>query len=343
MLELAFFCLFSLWKSAIFLSLFMGAVALSVLVERKVLGFMQLRLGPNRVGPWGLFQPIADGVKLFLKEDIVLPVAEPRIYTLAPAITVVASLAPFLAIPFADKIAPESITLLGNSIDLTQYSMNRGVIADLPAGILFILAISSLSVYGGVLGGWASDNKFSLLGSIRMTAQMISYELTLGLSIIGVLMVAGSMRMLDIVEGQAQVWFIVYQPLGFLLFLVSAFAEAHRTPFDLVECENELVSGYHTEYSSMKFGLFQLAEYAHILTISAICVTLFLGGWQGPWLPSIVWFVLKTFVMLFFFIWVRATYPRVRFDQLMKMGWKYILPLALANIVATGIVLMLVS
>ena len=339
MLELAIFCLFSLWKSSIFLSLFLGGVAFSVLVERKVLGFMQLRLGPNRVGPWGLFQPIADGVKLFFKEDIVLPVSEPKIYTIAPAITVFASLAPFLAIPFADKIAPDSITLLGNSIDLTKFSMNRGVIADIPAGVLFILALSSLSVYGGVLGGWASDNKFSLLGSIRMTAQMISYELTLGLSIIGVLMVAGSMRLLDIVEAQSQMWFIVYQPLGFILYLVSAFAEAHRTPFDLVECENELVAGYHTEYSSMKFGLFQLAEYAHILTICAICVTLFLGGWQGPWLPSGLWFVLKTFVLLFVFIWSRATFPRVRFDQLMKIGWKYILPLALANIVVTGCIL----
>lgn len=343
MLDLVIFCLFSLWKSSIFLSLFLGAVAFSVLIERKVLGFMQLRLGPNRVGPWGLFQPIADGVKLFFKEDIVLPVAEPKIYAIAPAITAFASLAPFLAIPFADQIAPESIALFGKNIDLTQYSMNRGVIADIPAGILFILAISSLTVYGGVLGGWASDNKFSLLGSIRMTAQMISYELTLGLSIIGVLMVAGSMRMLDIVEGQAQVWFIVYQPLGFLLYLISAFAEAHRTPFDLVECENELVAGYQTEYSSMKFGLFQMAEYAHILTISAICVTLFLGGWQGPWLPSGLWFVLKTFALLFFFIWVRATFPRVRFDQLMKIGWKYILPLALANIAVTGFVLILMG
>jgi NADH-quinone oxidoreductase subunit H len=219
--------------------------------------------------------------------------------------------------------------------------MNRGVVADIPGSVLFILAVSSLSTYGVVLGGWASDNRYSLLGAVRVTAQMISYELALGMAVIGVLMVAGSMRMTEIVEAQARLPFIVYQPLGFVLYMIAAFAETCRTPFDLIECENELVAGYHTEYSSMRFGLFQLAEYAHIITVSGVAVTLFLGGWQGPWLPSGLWFALKTFALVFFFIWVRATFPRVRFDQLMHFGWKVLLPLSLANIILTGCFLML--
>ncbi len=331
----------TLIKSLLLLIILLTAVAYATLVERKVLGFMQLRLGPNRVGPWGLLQPLADGIKLMFKEDVVLPVSDRALYVIAPAITAVAALSPFLAIPFAKQVAPEVMTLWGRTVDLANYGINKGVIADLPAGVLFILAISSLSVYGVVLGGWASDNRYSLLGGIRVTAQMISYELALGMAIVGVLMVAGTMRMTEIVEAQKQTWFIVYQPLGFVLYLTAAFAEACRTPFDLIECENELVAGYHTEYSSMKFGLFQLAEYAHIITISAIAVTLYLGGWQGPWLPSGLWFVIKTFALVFFFIWVRATFPRVRFDQLMHLGWKVLLPLALGNIVLTGVFLTL--
>jgi NADH-quinone oxidoreductase subunit H len=251
-------------------------------------------------------------------------------------VTAVAAITPFLAIPFADKVAPETVELFGRTVDLAQYGIHRGVIADLPGAVLFILAISSLSTYGVVLGGWASDNRYSLLGGIRVTAQMISYELSLGMAVVGVLLVAGSMRLTEIVDAQARLPFIVYQPVGFVLYLIAAFAEACRTPFDLIECENELVAGYHTEYSSMKFGLFQLAEYAHIITVSAVAVTLYLGGWQGPWLPSGLWFVLKTGALVFFFIWVRATYPRVRYDQLMAFGWKVLLPLSLANILVTG-------
>ncbi len=331
----------TLAKTALVLFILLTAVAYATLMERKVLGFMQLRFGPNRVGPWGLLQPLADGVKLFFKEDIALPVSEPRLYALAPWVTAVAALTPFAAIPFADTIFPESVTVFGRTVDLTVYGIHRGVIADLPGAVLFILAISSLSTYGVVLGGWASDNRYSLLGGIRVTAQMISYELSLGMAVVGVLMVAGSMRLTEIVEAQSRLPFVVYQPLGFVLFLVAAFAEACRTPFDLIECENELVAGYHTEYSSMKFALFQLAEYAHIITVSAIAVTLYLGGWQGPWLPSGAWFALKTAALVFFFIWVRATYPRVRFDQLMHFGWKVLLPLSLANVVATGCILMI--
>lgn len=332
--------LVTLVKSLLVLIILLTSVAYATLLERKVLGFMQLRLGPNRVGPWGLLQPLADGIKLMFKEDLSLPTTERWIYIIAPAITAITALSPFLAIPFADRIAPDTFSIFGINIDLAQHSLNRGVIADIDGGVLFILAISSLSVYGVVMGGWSSDNKYSLLGGIRATAQMISYELSLGLAIVGVLMVAGSMQMMEIVESQSKMWFIVYQPVGFLIYLTAAFAEACRTPFDLIECENELVAGYHTEYSSMKFGLFQLAEYAHIITISAIATTLYLGGWQGPAvLPSVVWFVLKTFLLVFFFIWVRATFPRVRFDQLMGFGWKVLLPLSLVNILVTSLVL----
>lgn len=331
----------TLAKTALVLFVLLTAVAYATLMERKVLGFMQLRLGPNRVGPWGLLQPLADGVKLFFKEDIDLPVSEPRLYSLAPWVTAVAALTPFAAIPFADTLFPETVSIFGRTVDLTIYNIHRGVIADLPGAVLFILAISSLSTYGVVLGGWASDNRYSLLGGIRVTAQMISYELALGMAVVGVLMVAGSMRLTEIVDAQRHLPFVVYQPIGFVIFLIAAFAEACRTPFDLIECENELVAGYHTEYSSMRFALFQLAEYAHIITVSAVAVTLYLGGWQGPWLPSGMWFVVKTAALVFFFIWVRATYPRVRFDQLMHFGWKVLLPLSLANIVVTGCFVMI--
>ncbi len=333
--------LVTLVKSLLLLLVLLTAVAYATLLERKVLGFMQLRYGPNRVGPWGLLQPLADGIKLMFKEDFTVITTERFIYTIAPGITALAALSPFMAIPFADRLTPDVVSFLGKEVDLAALSLNRGVIADVSGGMLFILAISSLSVYGVVLGGWSSNSKYSLLGGIRSAAQMISYELALGMSIIGVLMVAGSMRMIDIVEAQSSVWFIFYQPFGFCIFLCAAFAETCRTPFDLVECENELVAGYHTEYSSMKFGLFQLAEYAHIITVSALAATLYFGGWQGPWLPSGLWFVLKTFCFVFLFIWVRATFPRVRYDQLMNFGWKFMLPLSLGNVLITALVLTL--
>ncbi len=335
--ELLFFVIFSLIKALIFIGVLMTCVAMGVFVERRVLGFIQLRYGPNRAGPFGIFQTLADGIKLFFKQDITLPVTEKGIYVLAPIITGITALLPFVAIPFADKIAPDTLTIFGKTFDLTKYSLNRGVIADLPAGVLFILAVSSLSVYGVLLAGWSSDNKYSFLGSMRMASQMLSYELCLGIAIMGVLMISGSMRMTEIVEAQKNVWFVVYQPLGFILYMVAAFAEACRTPFDLIECENELVCGFNTEYSSMKFALFYLAEYIHIFTISAIATTFFLGGWQGPWLPSGLWFAIKVGCLFLFFVWVRATYPRVRFDQLMSLGWKYLIPLSLLNLVVTGI------
>ncbi|MCX5891647.1 MAG: NADH-quinone oxidoreductase subunit H, partial [Deltaproteobacteria bacterium] len=219
---------------------------------------------------------------------------------------------------------------------LTAAGLNQGVIADLNVGLLYIFAVSSLAVYGAILGGWASNNKYSLLGALRLSAQMVSYELALGLSVIGVLMIAGTLSTVKIVEAQKCMPFIVYQPLGFLIFLIAAFAECARTPFDLIECENELVAGFQTEYSSMKWALFMMGEYIHIIVASALIVTLFLGGWQGPVLPPVVWFMLKTFAVVFFFIWVRGTFPRLRFDQLMRLGWKVLVPLSLANILFTG-------
>jgi len=303
-------------------------VAYMTLMERKVLGHMQVRLGPNRVGPFGLLQPVADGIKLFFKEDIIVPFANRVIYILAPAVIVITALVSFAVIPFGD-----SIKIMGQSIDL--------VVADVNVGLLYLFAVSSLGVYGVVMGGWASNNKYSLLGAIRSSAQMISYELSLGLSIAGVLMIVGSLSLTQIVGAQSRVWFVLYQPLGFIIFLISAVAECSRTPFDLTECENELVAGYQTEYSSMKFGLYYLGEYAHILVVSSLAVSLFFGGWQGPFLPPILWFLIKVFAFIFFFIWIRATFPRFRYDQLMKFGWKVLFPLSLANILLTaaGIVL----
>ncbi|MGO9120538.1 MAG: NADH-quinone oxidoreductase subunit NuoH [Desulfomonilaceae bacterium] len=309
-------------------------VAYLTLMERKVLGWIQVRLGPNRVGPWGLLQPLADGVKLIMKEEITVAGANKVIYIIAPLIVVTCALIPFAVIPFAKGLGLESI--LGPLAQ--KYALNSGVISDINVGILYIFGISSLGVYGVVLGGWASNNKYSLLGSIRTGAQMISYELGLSLSVIGVLMLAGTLSLTGIVEAQDSVWkwFIFRQPLGFLLFLIAGSAEIARTPFDLLECENELVAGYQTEYSSMKFGLFYLGEYAHLLFLSALASTLYLGGWQGPILPPIVWFLLKTFFFVFLFVWIRGTYPRLRYDRVMNFGWKVLLPVGLFNVMITA-------
>ncbi|HTY23547.1 MAG TPA: NADH-quinone oxidoreductase subunit NuoH [Desulfomonilaceae bacterium] len=311
-------------------------VAYLTLVERKVLGWIQVRLGPNRVGPWGLLQPVADGVKLFMKEEITVAGANRVIYLVAPMIVVTCALIPFAVIPFAKGLGLESI--LGPLAG--KYDLNSGVVSDINVGILYIFGVSSLGVYGVVLGGWASNNKYSLLGSIRTGAQMISYELGLSLSVIGVLMLAGTLSLTGIVEAQDSVWkwYVFRQPLGFLLFLMAGSAEIARTPFDLLECENELVAGYQTEYSSMKFGLFYLGEYAHLLFLSSLAATLYLGGWQGPILPPIIWFLIKTFLFVFLFVWIRGTYPRLRYDRVMNFGWKVLLPVGLLNVMLTALV-----
>jgi NADH-quinone oxidoreductase subunit H len=309
-------------------------VAYLTLIERKVLGWIQVRIGPNRVGPWGLLQPLADGAKLLLKEEITVSGANRIIYLAAPLIVVVCALVPFAVIPFAKGLGLERI--LGPLA--SQYDLNTGVVADVNVGILYIFAVSSLGVYGVVLGGWASNNKYSLLGAVRAGAQMISYELGLSLSVVGVLMIAGSLSLVDIVQSQDSVWkwYVFRQPIGFLLFMIAGSAEIARTPFDLMECENELVAGYQTEYSSMKFGLFYLGEYAHLLFLSALMTTLYFGGWQGPILPPIVWFLGKTFFFVFVFVWIRGTYPRLRYDRVMSFGWKVLLPVGLANVMATA-------
>jgi len=262
------------------------------------------------------------------KEDIIPAKAEKLLFVLAPVLTLVPALCTFAVIPFGD-----TITVFGHNIDL--------VITDINVGILYILAVSSMGIYGVVMAGWSSNNKYSLLGGIRSSAQMISYELTIGLSLIGVIMLTGSLSLVDVVNAQGSLWNIILQPLGFIIYTISAIAEVNRCPFDIPEAETELVAGYHTEYSSMKFSMFFMAEYANMITVSAIAVVFFLGGWHGPFLPPVVWFMIKLSCCLFFLIWLRSTYPRLRYDQLMHLGWKFLLPVALFNILITGLIMVI--
>ena len=330
------FFIISLIKIVVILVIILTVVANLVYVERKVSAAIQNRIGPNRVGPWGLLQSPADVLKLFIKEDIVPTKANPFIHTLAPVISISVALVTFAVVPFGD-----SVNLFGYDVKL--------MIADVNIGILYILALTSLGVYGVTLSGWSSNNKYSLLGGLRSAAQLISYELSMGLSIIGVIMIAGSLeldRIVDLQTGLA--WNAFLTPLGFITFVVSSFAETNRLPFDLPEAEPELVGGYHTEYSGMKFGTFFLAEYANMITSAALIVTLFLGGWQlpfvehlhlSPFIGAIVQvstFIVKVALVLLFFIWIRWTLPRFRYDQLMNIGWKVMLPIALLNVVITG-------
>jgi NADH-quinone oxidoreductase subunit H len=294
-----------------------------VLGERRVLAWMQIRLGPNRAGPFGLLQPVADIVKLLTKEDVMPEGADRLIFPYAPAVVATTALLIFAVIPFGERW-----TILGKEIPL--------VISDLNVGLLYAFALSSLGVYGVALGGWASNSKFSLLGSIRGVGQMISYELSLGLSLVPVVMLAGSFSLVDIVNAQASYPFLVVQPVSFLIFFLSAAAEIKRIPFDLPEAENELVAGYHTEYSGMRFGLYFLGEYVTMIMLGSLLAVFFLGGWRGPLLPPVLWFCGKVTLVVFFMIWLRATLPRLRYDQLMNLGWKVLIPVALLNIVATG-------
>jgi NADH-quinone oxidoreductase subunit H len=327
-MELYYYILEVVLKNLVVISILMLFVAYLTLAERKFLGYLQVRLGPNRVGTWGLLQPIADGIKSFVKEDIIPINADKPVYVIAPMISFVAALSMFAVIPFGD-----SVTLFGREIKL--------VIADVDIGILYIFAMGTLGEYGIVLGGWSSGNKYAILGALRAAAQMISYEVALGLIVIGTIILSGSLRLTEIVEAQRDVWFIVYQPFAFLLYIVAALAEINRTPFDMPESESELACGFNVEYSSMKFALFMIAEYAHLVTVAALTTTLFLGGWLGPVLPGPVWFILKTLLIIFVFIWIRGTYPRMRYDHIMKFGWKFLFPAALANVVITAFIVAL--
>ena len=299
-----------------------------VLAERKLLARLQVRIGPNRAGRFGLLQPIADSIKMITKEDTVPEAADRILFLLAPVVVATTALLMFAVIPFGPVI-----TLFGKKIPL--------VITDLNVGLLYIFALSSLGVYGVALGGWASNSKYSLLGGIRGAAQMISYELSLGLSLVPVVMLARSFSLVDIVNAQADYPFIYVQPVAFVIFFISAMAESKRIPFDLPEAENELGAGYHTEYSGMRFGLFFIGEYVHMQVLGALLAVFFLGGWHGPFLPAPVWLLIKIGVVAFAMIWIRGTLPRFRYDQLMAMGWKILIPAALLNILVTGAVILM--
>jgi NADH-quinone oxidoreductase subunit H len=328
-----------------------GAVAYMTLVERKILAFMQLRLSPRRVGPHGLLQPIADGIKLLLKEDITPIRADRLLFTLAPILTVIPAFTALAVIPFSG----------GGSFNVFGYSVTPWI-ADVNVGVVFLLAISSLGIYGIMLGGWASNSKYPMLGSLRSAAQMVSYEVPFGFSIIGVLMLSGTASMVGIVEAQqkAHLWYFVPQIVGLFIFFVSGVAETNRLPFDLPEAEAELVAGFHTEYTGMKFALYMLAEYTSMIVVASIVTTLFFGGWLRPFpnvaalswlnlgldsihpaLPGYFWFALKTFLVLFVYLWLRGTFPRYRYDQLMRLGWYWMIPLAIINVIATGGVILL--
>src|SRR5215470_3440142 len=313
-------------KSAVVLLGVLTAFAYTTLLERRLLARFQLRVGPNRVGPWGLLQPLADGIKLLCKEDFRPAGADAIVYLAAPLISVVAALFVYAVIPIGPPVR-----LFGR--DVTLY------IADVNIAVLLVLGASSVGVYGVILGGWSSDCKYSLIGGLRSSAQVVSYELSLGLAVLAVIMAAGSLSLVEIVGAQARGWFIWRQPLAFVLFLVAAFAETNRAPFDLPESEQELTGGFQTEYGGMKFAMFYIAEYIGVITMGALITTLFLGGWRGPVLPPVLWFLLTVFVVVCFFIWVRATLPRVRYDHLMALGWKILIPAGLLNVAATACVI----
>jgi len=310
-------------KIALVFFVILTMAAYLVLVERKLLGWIQDRKGPNRVGPWGLLQPLADVIKLVTKEDFRPVGADKWLFYLAPAMAALPALLMFAVIPF------------GAPVTLGEHRVSLQV-SDLNVGLLLFIGFSSIAVYGVAIGGWASNSKYALLGSIRGLAQLISYELSMGLSLVPVVMLAHSFQLSKIVNAQAGCWFVVYQPLAFVIFLISIIAECKRIPFDLPEAESELVAGFHTEYSGLRFGLFFMGEYINLIVLGGLAATFFLGGWHGPWLPPVVWFFLKVLAFVLLLIWMRGTLPRLRYDQLMHFGWKMLIPLALLNILITG-------
>lgn len=322
-------------KSIIILLVMTGGFAYVTLYERWVLAAMQVRIGPNRAGPWGLLQPVADGIKLIFKEELTPAAADKLIFLVAPVITVIPALIITAVIPWGT-----SVPLFGRQIELSLANVN--------VGVLFITSVTSVSVYGITLAGWSSNNKYAMLGGLRSTAQMISYELALGLTFIGPILLSGSMGIMDIVNAQRNVWFIFLQPIAFLIFLISSLAELNRAPFDMPEAEQELTAGYHVEYSGMKFALFFMAEYIKMIGIAMIGATLFFGGFLGPFVDEIpalgpLYLFIKVVIWLFLFIWLRATLPRIRYDRLMALGWKILFPLALLNVVVTAFVSTLIG
>jgi len=309
------------------------AIAYTTYLERKVVAHIQHRIGPNIVGPFGLLQPLADAVKLLFKEEIKPSGANQFFYTIAPMLSFITACMAIAVIPVGSWLE-----LGGKRIEL--------LISDINIGILFIFAITSLGVYGIVLAGWSSNSKYSLLGGIRSTAQLISYEVSLGLGIIAVLLLSQTLSVAEIVRQQSGSilnWYVFKQPIAFFVYFISAIAETNRSPFDLPEAESELVAGYHTEYSGMRFGIFYLSEYANMITVSAIAASLFFGGWNGPILPPVIWFLIKVVIFLFIYVWIRGTLPRFRYDQLMRFGWKVMFPLGLANIIITALIIVMRS
>ena len=312
----------ALVKIVVLIPALLSLFALLVWVERKVIARFQVRIGPNRVGPFGTLQLLADAIKLLFKEDIVPHGASGLVHAIAPAVSLIAALSAFAVIPFGD-----SVSLFGQTVDLW--------VSDINVALLYLLAVGAFSIYGIVLGGWSSNNKYSLLGGIRSSAQLISYEVSLGLALVGVAMVASSLSLVQIVKAQ-DTPFILLQPLGFIVFFIAGLAESNRPPFDLPEADTELTGGYLTEYTGFKFAMFYMAEYLNMVAICALVTTLYLGGWRGPLLPPLVWFLIKVAVLIFVFIWLRATFPRIRYDRLMRLGWLILIPLALVNIFITA-------
>jgi len=339
----------SLVKIAVLLFIVMTALAYLTWLERKVIAHIQSRVGPYYVGAHGLLQPLADGVKLFFKEDIIPAKADRKVFVLAPLMALVPALIAYAVVPFGPEM-----TIFGHTFHL--------YVTDLNIGILYVLALSSLGAYGIIMAGWSSNSKYALMGGLRSASQVISYEIPMGLAIISVLMMTGSLSLVDITKGQAHIWNIAYQPVAFIVYMISGIAETNRAPFDLPEAENELVAGFHVEYSGMRFAYFFMAEYANMLMVSCIAVVLFLGGWNpiipravfemvplfGQYLgflgdPAVWWFIIKIYAFFFMFLWIRATLPRLRYDQLMRLGWKILIPIGLLNILVTGLIKILVQ
>lgn len=324
-------------KSLVVFVMLLLMTAYNTLFERKVLGHIQVRYGPNRVGPFGLLQPIADGIKAFFKEDLVPARADKVVFMLAPAISVISALCLAAVVPFSNDLVLKS----GRVIKM--------VVADIDMGLLYLFAISTMGEFGVVLGGWSSGNKYGIMGSLRAAAQMISYEVFIGIAVIGVLMMSQTLNLREIVLTQAGGfwhWNVFFQPVAFLLFFVGGLAELARVPFDMPEAESELACGFNIEFSSMKFSLYFISEYAHMIIMPAVAVTLFWGGWHPivpalSFIPGWIWFLAKVFVLVFVCVWIRATYPRLRYDQIMKFGWKFMFPLAVINVLVTGVVLLL--